>query len=247
VQLSLRTTDGVSLRARWWSTTKDRQDTAVVLVHGFTSSVDDPALVKVAETLSTEGHDVLAYTSRGHPGSEGLCTLGDRERLDVAAAVSHARTRASRVVVLGASMGAIAALRYAATDPSLAGVVSLSAPAVWRFPWRPPAMLGALLSRTRFGRRLAARFLGVRIHPRWDNPPPPGEVAKAITVPTAVVHGTADRVVAASEARVLAASTAGRSSLDLVPRMGHAFDPHGIPTLLKAVAWVVGLNPQPAT
>ena len=218
----------------------------MVLVHGFTSSVEDPGLVSLAEALSAEGHDVLAFTARGHHGSDGLCTLGDRERLDVAAAVSQARTRASRVVVLGASMGAIAALRYAATDRSLAGVVSVSAPARWRLPWRPPAMLGALLSRTYLGRSLAARFLRVRIHPRWDSPPPPADVARAITVPTAVIHGMSDRVVAVVEASLLAASAAGRSSLDLVPGMGHAFDPRGIPALSRAVAWVLGLNPQPA-
>lgn len=244
MDLSLLTADGLSLPARWWS--GDRGDSVVVLVHGFTSSVDDPALVRLAETLRAAGHDVLAYTARGHRGSEGLCTLGDRERLDVEAAVAEAKGRTTRVVVLGASMGAIAALRYAATDPSLAGVVSLSAPARWRFPWRPPAMLGALLSRTRLGRRLAARFLGVRIHPRWDSPPPPSVVARSITVPMAVVHGTADRVVAAGEAPLLSAAAAGRSRLALVPKMGHAFDPRGLPALRAAVAWVLGPAAQPA-
>ena len=50
------------------------------------------------------------------------------------AAVHVARERSDRVVLVGTSMGAIAALRYAATDPELAGVVAVSCPAAWRLP-----------------------------------------------------------------------------------------------------------------
>ena len=86
----------------------------------------------------------------------GESTLGDLERHDVAVAVEVARERSERVVVVGASMGAIAALRYAVTDDDLAGTVIVSCPAGWRLPhnahaaWRPlswPAPRSAVQSR----------------------------------------------------------------------------------------------------
>src|SRR5690606_6135123 len=82
----------------------------------------------------------------------GLCTLGDAERHDVAAAAAAARTLAPQVVVVGASLGAIAALRHAVDDAGLAGVVTVSAPARWRLR-TPRAALAALLTRTGAGRR----------------------------------------------------------------------------------------------
>ena len=78
-----------------------------------------------------DGFDVVSYDARGHGRSTGESTLGDLEQHDVAAAVALARTRSSDVVLVGASMGAIAALRYAATDPELRGVVAVSCPARW--------------------------------------------------------------------------------------------------------------------
>ena len=59
---------------------------------------------------------MLTYDARGHGCSDGESTLGDHEQHDVAAAVALARTRTDRVVLVGASMGAVAALRYAVTD-----------------------------------------------------------------------------------------------------------------------------------
>src|SRR5260370_1215090 len=117
------TTDDVVLTGRHWVRT-DAPRAAVVLVHGFTASANDPAVCGVAEALHADGVDVVCYDARGHGTSEGHSTLGDLERHDVAAAVEAARERNDRVVLVGASMGAIAALRYAAHADGLAGAAS---------------------------------------------------------------------------------------------------------------------------
>src|SRR5207248_8073257 len=116
---------------------------------------------------------VVSYDARGHGQSEGDCTLGDLERLDVAAAVASARRHSPRIVLVGASMGAIAVLRYAVTDADLAGVVSVSSPAAWRVPRTARCLLAARLPRTPPGRWLAARLSTLRISLRWSNPDPP--------------------------------------------------------------------------
>ena len=91
-----------------------------------------PNVSALAEALVGDGFDVITYDARGHGSSEGESTLGDDEQHDVAAAVMAARERTPNVVLVGASMGGIAALRYAATDDDLAGVVTVSCPAHWR-------------------------------------------------------------------------------------------------------------------
>jgi pimeloyl-ACP methyl ester carboxylesterase len=211
----------------------------VVLAHGLTASKDDPSVVVTADAISAAGHDVFAYDARGHHGSGGLCTLGDRERYDVAAAVALARERSDRVVVVGASMGAMAALRYAVDDPELTGVVSVSSPALWRPPRSARTILWTAATRTAVGRHAFARWKGVRIAPEWSNPEPPRALVARITVPLAVVHGLDDRSVPAGEAELLAAAARGPCRLTVVPGMGHAFDPASTPAVLAAIRWIL--------
>src|SRR6478735_9254562 len=148
---TLTTIDGLALTGRRWLTSAPPQ-AAVVLVHGFSASSVCPQVVALGDALHADNFDVVTYDARGHGTSPGQSTLGDDERHDVGAAVAKARERASRVVLVGASMGAIAALRYAATDPDLAGVVSISCPAAWRLPRSARGILGALMTRTPPGR-----------------------------------------------------------------------------------------------
>ena len=171
-------------------------------------------------SVFADGFDVVSYDARGHGRSTGESTLGDLEQHDVAAAVALARTRSSDVVLVGASMGAIAALRYAATDPELRGVVAVSCPARWTLPINPAALAAALMTRTPFGRAFLARMMKVRVARRWTNPAAPVELIERIEAPVAVVHGTADRFIPMRAAYELYASATSERSLDLVPGMG---------------------------
>lgn len=235
---ALRTTDDVTLLARHWPAAADVR-AAAVLVHGFSASKDDPAVVAVAEGLAAMGLDVVGYDARGHGGSGGLCTLGDDERHDVAAAVAAARQRSPHVVLVGASMGAIAVLRHAAHDPDVAGVVTVSSPARWRLPRTPGTILAAAMTQTRPGRWLAARHLNVRLARRWSRPEPPVALARRLTVPLAIVHGRADRFIPPTEGQVLAKAAGGPRRLTLVSGMGHAYDPAGLPAIVAAVDWIL--------
>jgi pimeloyl-ACP methyl ester carboxylesterase len=222
---TITTPDRVLLDARWWEAPRPR-GAAVVLAHGFSGSKDDPALRSVAGALCAAGYDVLAYDARGHHGSGGLCTLGDLERYDVAAAVVAARERRDRVVTIGASMGAI---------------VSVSSPALWRLPRNVRSLVVTALTRTSMGRQIAARRLHVRLAPTWSDPDPPRRLAYRLSVPVAVIHGRADRLIPPSEAALLA-SAAPNARLILVPRMGHAFDRAAVPAVMRAVDWILAAS-----
>ncbi len=213
-------------------------DTAVVLVHGFGATKDDGALVTVAERLRADGHHVVSYTARGHGESDGLCTLGDLEHLDVEAAVLLARQNAERVVLVGASMGAIAVLRHASrVMPD--GVVTVSSPAEWRVPRTAQSGFAALLTQTPPGRWLARRLMNVRLASGWTGASPPVELAASITAPFAVIHGTGDRFIRSAEAEKLHLATPGPRRLCLVDGMGHAYAPESVDVIGRSVEWAL--------
>lgn len=217
-----------------------------MLVHGLAATKDNPELVAVATSLQERGFDVLAYDARGHGESTGICTLGDLERFDVAAGVAHARERGLPVVVVGASMGGIAVLRYAADDPTLAGVVTVSSPADWRLHRSPGTILLAGMIRTRVGRAFAGRMFRVRLSPHWSDPESPRTLAGRVASPLAVVHGEKDHFIPAREAAGLFSASGGERRLFLVPKMGHAFHPEAVPVIGEAVDWALAASAVPS-
>jgi pimeloyl-ACP methyl ester carboxylesterase len=136
-------------------------------------------------------------------------------------------------------MGGIAVLRYAAEDPDLAGIVTVSAPADWRLHRSPGTLLLTGMIRTRAGRAFAARLFHVRLSPRWANPESPRSLAARVRVPLAVVHGEKDRFIPPREAAGLYANGAGPRHLELVARMGHAYHREAIPAICEGVDWAL--------
>jgi len=234
----LRTSDGLDLVGHRRLTDAARRAT-VVIVHGFNASASCPNVEALADALHDDDFDVITYDARGHGRSGGESTLGDHEQHDVAAAVAVARTRSPHVVLVGASMGAIATLRYAATDPEIAGVVAVSCPAEWRLPRNLRGILAVAMTRTPVGRRVTTRLSGVRVAARWTNPPPPVELAPRLAMPVTYVHGTDDRFIAVRDAAVLYDATPEPRRLVVVPDMGHAFAPLAIEPVREAVEWTL--------
>lgn len=232
------TSDGIELHLQVRPSPREPV-AAVVLVHGFSASSQEPHLVATAAALGQAGYGVVTYDGRGHGASGGLCTLGDCERHDVAAASQVASELHDRVVLVGASMGGIAVLGHAATVPGAAGVVTVSSPAFWRFPRSARTALAAVMTQTGLGRRVMGRYGGVRLAGGWNRPDPPAVMAGRLSVPLAVIHGDADRFIARREAADLYRAAAGPSRLLLVPQMGHAYEPLAVPAILDAVNWVL--------
>jgi uncharacterized protein len=235
---SFVTSDEVELVGRHWLAGGEPR-AAVVVAHGFTGSANDGDLVAVAEALHRRDFDVTTYDARGHGRSGGRCTLGDLERHDVAAAVAVARERSSKVVLVGVSMGAIAVLRYAATDSAIAGLVTVNCPARWRLPRNARAVLAALLTRTPLGRAVAGRYLGVAVAPRWGTPEPPVALAPRVRAPFAVVHGADDDFISAVAARELHDRARDPRRLVVVPGLRHPPESAAIAPIVDAVEWTL--------
>jgi pimeloyl-ACP methyl ester carboxylesterase len=202
--------------------------TAIVVAHGFTGSVDRPA-VRRAAVVFAQRAAVITFSFRGHGRSGGRSTVGDREVLDLVAAVEWARSLGhDRVVTLGFSMGGSVVLRHAALHrgPSEArtdAVAAVSAPARWYYRGTAP-MRRMHWVVTHFTGRLVGRYgLRTRIHGRdWDPVPlsPVESVPLIAPTPLLVVHGDRDSYFPLDHPRMLAA--AGPAELWVEPGMGHA-------------------------
>ena len=243
----LRTADGVPLQATVHRGAS-APTAAVVLSHGFAASRDEPEIAALTSQLADGSTAVVVYDSRGHGASGGQCTLGDSERLDVAAAVDHAAGFGVPVVVAGFSMGGIASIRYmaAATDdpPSpgrsaVVGLVTISTPSHWSFKLSAVGTYVRLLTTTRIGRAIATRHPGVRIAPQLSDPPEPVSVIGEIVAPTAFVHGAADRMFPAADAAALHDSATDPRMLDLVAGMAHGLTDAGREATRRACRWTL--------
>ncbi|MEU6599063.1 alpha/beta hydrolase [Streptomyces flaveolus] len=200
-------------------------DLAFVIAHGFTGDVDRPHVRRVAGVLRGYGA-VVTFSFRGHGRSGGRSTVGDKEVLDLAAAVEWARGLGhARVVTVGFSMGGSVVLRHAALHGGTDAVVSVSAPARWYYRGTAPMRrLHWLVTRPE-GRLIGRYGLRTRIHHRdWDPVPlsPVQAVPKIAPTPLLIVHGDRDGYFPLDHPRMLAEAAGEHGDLWVEPGMGHA-------------------------
>ncbi|MFE9650814.1 alpha/beta hydrolase [Streptomyces sp. NPDC006365] len=242
----LRTVDGVTIDAMYEpgkGTSVPSSDLsgelAIVIAHGFTGDLDRPHVRRVAGILA-EHAAVVTFSFRGHGASGGLSTVGDREVLDLAAAVAWARELGhTRVATVGFSMGGSVVLRHAAmhrpgpaqeqvgrTGAYTDAVVSVSAPARWYYRGtKPMRRLHWVVTRP-LGRTISRYGLRTRIHHRdWDPVPlsPVESVPLIAPTPLLIVHGELDGYFPLDHPRMLAdAAGEDHAELWLEAGMGHA-------------------------
>ncbi|MET7287700.1 alpha/beta fold hydrolase [Streptomyces sp. NPDC005573] len=212
-----------------------------VIAHGFTGDVDRPHVRRVAGVLARYGA-VVTFSFRGHGASGGRSTVGDKEVLDLAAAVRWARGFGhARVVTVGFSMGGSVVLRHAALHPgTVDAVVSVSGPARWYYRGTAP-MRRLHWMVTRPAGRLVGRYgFRTRIHDRdWDPVPlsPVEAAARLAPVPLLVVHGDSDPYFPLDHPRMLAEAAGEHGELWLETGMGHAENAAGEELLARIGDW----------
>ncbi|MFF8906384.1 alpha/beta hydrolase [Streptomyces olivaceoviridis] len=236
IRTFLRTADGIAIDSVYdpppvvYDTFPDASRTACrdlvfVIAHGFTGDVDRPHVRRVAGVLRGYGA-VVTFSFRGHGRSGGRSTVGDKEVLDLAAAVEWARGLGhARVVTVGFSMGGSVVLRHAALHGGTDAVVSVSAPARWYYRGTAPMRrLHWLVTRPE-GRLVGRYGLRTRIHHRdWDPVPlsPVQAVPEIAPTPLLIVHGDRDGYFPLDHPRMLAEAAGEHADLWVEPGMGHA-------------------------
>ncbi|GAA2119288.1 alpha/beta hydrolase family protein [Streptomyces synnematoformans] len=238
---------------------------AVVVAHGFTGALERPAIRRAAAVFAQRA-GVVTFSFRGHGGSGGRSTVGDREVLDLAAAVAWARSLGhGRVATVGFSMGGSVVLRHgalyrgpahgdgrgrggrkgagAAAGAYADAVVSVSSPARWYYRGTAPMRRLHWIVERRAGRAVSRLALHTRVHHRRWNPEPLSPTAAVpliAPVPLLVVHGTRDGYFPLDHPRALAAAAAapGGAELWLEEGFGHAENAAGDELLRRIAAWV---------
>ncbi|KPI10161.1 hypothetical protein OK074_3164 [Actinobacteria bacterium OK074] len=217
-----------------------------VVAHGFTGALERPHVRRVVERLAGYGA-VVTFSFRGHGGSGGRSTVGDREVHDLAAAVRWARELGhTRVATVGFSMGGSVVLRHAVTHKDSAeertdAVVSVSAPARWYYRGTAPMRRVHWLVTRPEGRLVGRYGLRTRIHDRdWDPVPvsPVESVPHIAPTPLLIVHGDQDGYFPLDHPRMLAAAAPGHAELWLEGGMGHAEHAASDELLGRLGAWV---------
>lgn len=200
----------------------------VVLAHGFAAHRHKPAYARFADGLAVR-FTVLSLDLRGHGSSGGACTLGDREALDVAAAVDELRRRGhGPLAAIGVSMGGTALVHALATeDLGVDAAVAVSSPArLGRIDTEPLAFLDGVW-RTPWKRRALELVSGVRLvgPEAWEGMDHPEELVARVGVPLLVVHGADDHFFPLEDAHALARASGGDAVVWVEPPgFGHAED-----------------------
>jgi pimeloyl-ACP methyl ester carboxylesterase len=101
--------------------------TMVICSHMLNTTKDIWSKSGIPQRLAALGYAVLAYDFRGNGDSQGLSDPSTLD-VDLRAAVTFARQQgATKIVLLGASMGGTASLKVA-TEETVTAVISLSGP-----------------------------------------------------------------------------------------------------------------------
>jgi pimeloyl-ACP methyl ester carboxylesterase len=223
IPLTLGTADGERIRAVHLPRAGGSRDVAVVVAHGFNGGIAKPAVQAVARGLAPYA-GLFLFDFRGHGGSSGRSTLGDREIYDIDAVVREARRLGYRAVVTcGWSMGSSVVLRHAALLRGVDAVVAVSGPSRW-FVRDTKAMRRLMwFVESRTGRALC-RLGGLRVMGSWETLPesPLEVVGRVAPVPLLIVHGDRDHYFGVEHARALAQAAGRPCELWVVPGMGHA-------------------------
>jgi pimeloyl-ACP methyl ester carboxylesterase len=225
--LVVRTSDGEQLSAVHLEGPDPERSLGVVVGHGFTQSTVSKHTRAVLHALARHV-GVVGIDFRGHGRSTGHSTLGDREVLDMQAAVAQARSLGyADVVTCGWSMGGSVVLRHAALHGGVDAVVSVSAVSRWFYRGTKPMRRLHWLVETRIGRILASRALRTRISADgWDRdalPEAPVDVVGRIApIPLLLVHGDQDHYFPVEHPNALYDAAREPKELWLVEGFAHA-------------------------
>jgi putative redox protein len=193
----------------------------MVLCHGFCGSADGGSSLELADALQKQDTALLRFWFTPH------CCLS-QQLAEIAAVIDFVRRNFTRKIVLaGRSMGAAAALAFAARDRHLSGLCLMACPADLPSTFR--GILRDDYERLKHGEAITVLHEGAPVHltpdfigdlSRYDLP---ADIRSLAGLPVLIIHGLTDATVPVAHARQLFDAAGEPKQLLLLPDHGHSF------------------------
>jgi len=123
-EIFLKTPDGVDIAI---NRHKTGHDEVLIIAHGWFMTKDSAYFSDMANVFS-ENFDVISMDFRGHGKSSGFYTFTSKEPMDLKAVVDYAKTKYSKVHLMGFSLGGALVLIHSALEKDVEKVIAVSAP-----------------------------------------------------------------------------------------------------------------------
>jgi pimeloyl-ACP methyl ester carboxylesterase len=201
-----------------------RPSGAVILCHGMDSDKKSEKLIFLGRKLAAAGILALrfdfAYVGESTGKFADITYSGEVEDLKAAYALVRER-QPGKIAILGSSMGGTVALLFAATEPSVAALVTVAAPV---HPENFPRRILAAAQLQEWRDRGFTLYNGQRLNvslledlERLDVP----RAAREVKCPVLILHGDADPIVPVREAHELHECLTGSKRLSILNGSDH--------------------------
>lgn len=123
------------------------RNTLLVIAHGWYMCKDTKPFKQMSEDFF-ENFDVITMDFRGHGKSSGRFTFTANEPQDLKAVITYARTKYSKIALMGFSLGGATAIIYTAQNKDVDCLITVSAPSdfdrIENHCWKPEAIIPTL-------------------------------------------------------------------------------------------------------
>lgn len=215
----------------------------LVVCHGFCGSLDGGSARELAAALNKKGMALLrfSFTPQGRLS---------RQIAEIAAVVDFCRASfGPEIALLGRSMGAAAALAFAAEDRRLAGLCLMASPADLPSTFR--GILKDDYNRLEQGETVTVFHAGQPVHltPEFihdfDRYQLPGAIRSLEGTPVLIIHGLDDGTVPVENGKALFSAARNPKQLLLLSSHGHSFTgcaDRFVPTVVEWLTQTVFLS-----
>ncbi|MDY6862699.1 MAG: CocE/NonD family hydrolase [Thermodesulfobacteriota bacterium] len=138
-EIFFNTIDGIRLEGNIRITEPGKKSPCGIICHPhpqYGGDMDNNVVISVEKALISMGFVSLRFNFRGAGGSEGYSTGGDKEHLDVQAALdfitNHEKVDNKNIYIIGYSFGSMVGIPVAVEDNRVYGWIAVSPPTIHR-------------------------------------------------------------------------------------------------------------------
>lgn len=127
-EIFLRTSDNIQIAINHYDVNRDE---VLIIAHGWYMCKDSKVFKSISEDFFKK-YDVITLDFRGHGRSSGFYTFSAKEDRDLKVVVDYAKSKYSKVNLLGFSLGSAISIIHTAKNKDINKLIVVSAPASFK-------------------------------------------------------------------------------------------------------------------